>query len=162
MRRLVQFLEFCVIALMGFITILVISEVAMRTFFHSSLIVTEELSRYLMVWTAMLAGALLVHEDGHIRVGLVADSIGEGRRMIVFVLAQLVTLAFLALLVTSSVMKLPDVANQGTITLDVSMMWFYLAMPVGGLLMMLLLVNRTVQRVLEYRRGSANAGGTKH
>ncbi|MFW6028506.1 MAG: TRAP transporter small permease [bacterium] len=142
----VRMLEWAVMTLMGMIALLVIVEVGLRWLAGgASLIVHEELTRYLMVWTVMLGAALLVHEDGHIRISILTDTLPRPLALLCYFLAQLAVLTFLGVLVVTSVINIPDVIGQQTITLGVSMAWFFAALPVGGALMFLLVVYNTVQ-----------------
>jgi TRAP-type transport system small permease protein len=146
MRILIRALEWAVIALMGTITLLVIAEIALRNLASTSLIVTDELARYLMVWTAMLTATLLAYEDGHLRLTFLTDALPPSAARIVHVVADLVALCFLALLVGASLMLLPSVRQQNTVTLGVSMIWFHAALPICGALMFLLTLRATVRR----------------
>jgi TRAP-type C4-dicarboxylate transport system permease small subunit len=146
MRVLIRALEWAVIALMGTITLLVIAEIALRNLASTSLIVTDELARYLMVWTAMLTAALLAHEDGHLRLTFLTEALPPAMARVVLVVADLVALCFLALLVGASLMLMPSVSQQNTVTLGVSMIWFYAALPICGALMFLLTLRATVRR----------------
>jgi TRAP-type C4-dicarboxylate transport system permease small subunit len=146
-RSLIRGLEWVVIALMGTITLVVIVESALRGLFGFSLIVTSELSRYLMVWTAMLAAGLLIHEDGHIRITLLTDAVPPRVATALFVLSEALVLFFLALMIVSSLMLMPSLLEQSTVTLGVSMAWFYAALPVGGALMFGLVVVSIVRRL---------------
>jgi TRAP-type C4-dicarboxylate transport system permease small subunit len=147
MRALIRVLEWAVIALMGTITLLVIAEIALRNLASTSLIVTDELARYLMVWTAMLTATLLVHEDGHLRLTFLTDALSPRVARAVFVVADVVTLCFLALLVGASLALMPSVRQQNTVTLGVSMIWFHAALPVCGSLMFLLTLRSIVRRL---------------
>jgi TRAP-type C4-dicarboxylate transport system permease small subunit len=147
MAKLIRSLEFIVIALMAIVTASVIAEIAMRTFAKTSLVVTDELSRYLMVWTALLAAAILVHEDGHVRITLLEQKLGPRAALVLFVVSQLVALGFFALVIVSAVMMLPTLSQQNTVTLGISIVWFYLALPVSALLMAALTVRNTVLRL---------------
>lgn len=142
---LVRAIEIVVILLMGVIIGVVIGETFMRGIFGISLIITDELSRYLMVWTALLAASLLVFEDGHIRVALLPDSLGPRSRKIVYTLSQLVVLAFLTMVIVASLEILPSISRQKTVTLGLSMAWFYAALPVScGLMAIFALRNLVV------------------
>jgi TRAP-type transport system small permease protein len=146
MRTLIRAIEWAVIALMGTITLLVIAEIALRNLASTSLIVTDELARYLMVWTAMLTATLLAYEDGHLRLTFLTDALPPSVARIVHVVADVVALCFLALLVGASLMLMPSVRQQNTVTLGVSMIWFYAALPICGALMFLLTLRATVRR----------------
>jgi TRAP-type C4-dicarboxylate transport system permease small subunit len=152
MRLLIRSLELAVTALMAVVTAVVIAEVGLRNLFGTSLIITDELSRSLMVWTALLAAALLVHEDGHVRITVLTDALPPAVATVLYVVAQLVVLCFLALLVVSSLALMPSVAEQNTITLGVSIAWFYAALPVAGGLMFLFTVINLVVRLRHRRR----------
>ena len=146
MRILIRVLEWSVITLMGSITLLVIAEIALRNLAGTSLIVTDELARYLMVWTAMLTAALLAYEDGHLRLTFLTDALPLALARVVHVVANLVALCFLALLVGASLTLMPSVRQQNTVTLGVSMIWFYAALPICGALMFLLTLRSTLRR----------------
>ncbi len=135
---LIRVIEAVVIALMGIVTVLVIGEVALRGLAGTSLIVTDELARYLMVWTAMLAAAVLVYEDGHVRTTILADALSPRAAAVVYFVADLIVLCFLAAVVGSSLALMLAMGEQNTITLGVSMLWFYAALPVGAALMLVL------------------------
>lgn len=135
MAVLVRAIELVVVLLMGLITGVVIAETVMRGFFGASLIVTDELSRYLMVWTALLAAALLIYEDGHIRIALLPDALGPVGGRIVYALSQLFVIGFLAAIIYASVLIMPSITRQKTVTLGVSMAWFYAALPASAALM---------------------------
>jgi TRAP-type C4-dicarboxylate transport system permease small subunit len=146
MAKLIWFLERVVIAMMAVVTLAVIAEIVARTFANSSLIVTDELSRYLMVWTALLAAVLLVHEDGHVRIAVVESMLGRRGAFALFVISQVVGLGFFAIVFISSLIMLPTLAEQSTVTLGISIVWFYLALPITSALMSALIVRNTVRR----------------
>jgi len=133
--------------MMGVITGVVIAETVMRGVFGISLIVTDELSRYLMVWTALLAAALLVYEDGHIRIALLPDALGPVSGRVVYALSQLVVVGFLAAVIYGSVLIMPSITRQNTVTLGVSMAWFYAALPVSAALMTVFAVRNLVVKL---------------
>jgi TRAP-type transport system small permease protein len=144
---LIRAIEAVVIALMGIITILVISEVALRGLAGTSLIITDELSRYLMIWTAMLAAAVLVHEDGHVRTTMLPDALSPRAAAVVHFIADLTVLCFLGVVVGSSLALMLAMGEQNTITLGVSMLWFYAALPVCAALMFGLTVRAMILRL---------------
>ena len=135
MRVLIRAIEIIVVALMGSITAVVIAEVALRNFAGMSLIITDEFSRNVMIWTAMLAAALVVHEDGHVRINLLEDMVPPPVAKLLSVLAGLIVLFFLGVLIYSSLILMPSLSTQYTVTLGISVVWFYAALPISGVLM---------------------------
>jgi len=65
-RSLVRAIEVAVMAAMAVVSVVVMVEVILRYALGETLVVTEELSRYLMVWVAFLGAVLLMRERGHI------------------------------------------------------------------------------------------------
>ncbi len=150
---MIRLIEGIVIALMSIIATVVIIEVGLRWLGGGrSLIITDELTRYLMIWTAMLGAVLLVHEDGHIRISVLPDVLPRWGRIVCAVLSQLVVLGFLGVLIVVSVMNWPETMGQKAITLGVSMAWFTSALPITGALMVLLILYDMVE-TLRGRRG---------
>lgn len=147
MKAAIRVIELIVTTLMAVITAVVFGEVVMRGLFSRSLIVTDELSRYLMIWVVLLGGVLLVRDGGHIRVDFVVDALPRRLRQVLLILADILSLVFLLALTASSLLTTLEMRGQQTITLGVPVAIFYGAFPVGGALMMLLVAGDLVRRV---------------
>lgn len=153
-RWLVRGLEVVVVILMAIIVAVVMTEVALRWFAAgASLIITDELTRYLMIWTAMLAAALVVYEDGHVRISLLPNAMPRWARMVLRICSQLVVLFFLGVLIVVSLMILPETMSQMTIALGVSVAWFTAALPVSAAIMAILIFYDIICTIRRYRDG---------
>ncbi|MCZ8106970.1 MAG: TRAP transporter small permease [Burkholderiales bacterium] len=130
-------LEVVTAALVALITILVTLEVLLRGFFDISLIVVDEGSRYLMIWIVMLAGGLVSLTDEHIRIELIPRRASFALRKALRIASQILVMVFLVVLIAASLTILPGMRGDRTITLGISMYPVYLALPVGGGLMLL-------------------------
>ena len=119
---------------------IVTAEVILRKGFGTSLIITEELARYLLVWVVFLAGAIGIRDKSHIRINALVKRLSPRVQMILALCAHALSLFFLALLLMESIRILPSQFSQMCITFDVPMFYFYLAIPVGCVLMALFLV----------------------
>jgi TRAP-type transport system small permease protein len=148
MAVVIRVIELIVIVLMGVITTAVIAEVGLRAIFDFSLIITDEFSRYLMIWMAMLAAAVLVYEDGHIRTTILPDMLPPLYAGVMLAVSDVIVMFYLAVVVVASLMLLPSIAEQNTVTLGVSMGWFYAALPVSMTLMFVLTARAFVLRVI--------------
>ncbi len=84
---------------------------------------------------------LVLREEGHVATGGLA-SLGPRARRIVKAVAELLSLVFLIVLAVASLRTLPGQLEQETLTLGVTIFWFYLALPVGALLMALVIAAR--------------------
>lgn len=156
MRVFIKLIEYCVIAMMAIITATVMGEVFLRGVFGVSLVVTDELSRYLMIWTAMLAMALLAGDDGHIRITLISDMVPPAVARAMTIVADILVIIFLIALIVTSLRHLPAMSGQRTVTLGISMAWVYAAMPAGGVLAVILILTRNVTRLRTDRTDNAS------
>jgi TRAP-type C4-dicarboxylate transport system permease small subunit len=94
-----------------------------------------------MIWVALLASVLVLHEDGHVATG-VAGRLPPRAQRAVRVVTELLSLLFLLVVAVAGLQVLPAQRDQDTLTLGVTIFWFYLALPVSALLMMLVIVAR--------------------
>jgi TRAP-type C4-dicarboxylate transport system permease small subunit len=141
LRPLVRAVEALVLLGMAVVAVVVIAEVVLRYSIGWSLIVTEELSRYGMIWVALLGAVLVLREDGHLATGGLAGLGPRGQR-VARVVTDLLSLLFLGVVAIAGLQTLPDQLDQQTLTLPLTIFWFYLAIPVGALLMAFVILVR--------------------
>ena len=136
-RILNKSIKVMTILFLSVMTVLVSVEVILRYFFGKSLYITEELTRYLMVWVVFLGSSLAVRDNSHISIEILVNRF-EGRARYGFnLVAQAVFLFFLVFLIVEGMIVLPFQMDQIIPSLDISIFWFYLAIPVGSFLMIL-------------------------
>jgi len=136
------------ILVLSVITVMVSIEVVLRYFFGKSLYVTEEFTRYSMVWMVFLASSLAVRGNYHNRVEIFVNRFRGRTRVLMNLMAHLLLLVFLVFLIVEGIVALSFQFEQIIPSLNVSMFWFYLALPVGGGLMVLNLLPRIWENVL--------------
>lgn len=141
LRPLIRALEALVLLGMAVVAVVVIAEVILRYAFGRSLIITEELSRYGMIWVALLGAVLVLCDNGHLATGGLSG-LGPRAARVGRVVVDLLSLLFLAVLGIAGLQTLPDQLDQQTLTLPLSIFWFYLAIPVSALLMALVTLLR--------------------
>ena len=139
-RLLSRLVEGLIILLAAFIVAIVTTEVILRYVFSHSLIFTEELSRYLMVWVVFLGSALAVRDGSHIRIGILVNRLGPKLQRFVSLVAYTLTLVFLIVIALEGIKILPRQLYQMCITIDISLFYFYLAIPVGSVFMIIFLI----------------------
>jgi len=141
-RSLVRAIEVAVMAAMGVVSVVVVVEVILRYTLGETLVVTEELSRYLMVWIAFLGSVLLMRERGHIAAEGLGSWLGPLGRRVIGIVADLLSLVFLLTLTVAGLQTLPAQLDQYLTTINIPIFWFYLAIPVGSGLMAFVIVAR--------------------
>lgn len=110
-------------------------EVFCRYVLNSSIYFSEELSRFCFIWAGFLGASLATRSGGHIGVALLVERVAPRLRVAMLALAKAGVLGLLAVIVVTGASILPDQWDQQTATLGFSVFWFYLAVPVGALLM---------------------------
>ena len=139
-RLLSRLVESLVILIAGIIVAIVTAEVTLRYLFSHSMIFTEELSRYLMVWIVFLGSALAIRDGSHIRIQILVNRLGPRLQQIVKLAADALIIAFLIFITVEGLKILPRQLQQMCITIDISLFYFYLAIPVGSILMIIFLL----------------------
>lgn len=132
------------VVIVGIVTI----EVILRKGFGTSLIVTEELARYLLVWMVFLASAIGIRNKSHIRINALVKHFSPRVQMILAMCAQAMSLTFLVILLVESCQILPSQFTQMCVCFDVPIVCFYLAIPVGCVLMILFMVPQ-IREIME-------------
>jgi C4-dicarboxylate transporter DctQ subunit len=144
------FVVILTIAITGTISL----EVIFRYCLQLPLIGSEELAEYLMVWLGMLSAAVAAREKAHIGMEALVNLAPAGLRKVVGYLNSGLLLVFLATLVYWGVIHALAVVAQKSPTLRISMLWPYLAIPVGGGLMFI----QFLAQALGDRRARSSSG----
>jgi TRAP-type C4-dicarboxylate transport system permease small subunit len=121
-------------ALMAVMTLDCALGVFFRYVVQDALTWTEETARYLMIWMGFLATGLALREGGHIAVELLLDRLPPPARRAALGLVHVLGLVFLLSVIGAGWVLLARVSGQRTPVLGISMLWPYLAIPVGCLL----------------------------
>lgn len=95
----------------------------------------DEVARLCFVWMIFLGAAVAVRRGGHFRLHLLIDRFGVNARRCADLLVTLIVIAFAAVLVAGGIAIASLARRQVTDALELSMLWFYSALPVGGALM---------------------------
>lgn len=141
-------------------TLVIFLQVIFRYFLMQSLSWSEEVARYLFVWLTFLGASVVARSRSHITVESVVNMVpvNYGRKAIK-ILAELLTLAFLYVLLTEGFDASYEII--GLEQVSPSMPWFYigwvyLAIPIGSLLMGL----NIVEQIIDI--WNAKNGGKEH
>jgi TRAP-type C4-dicarboxylate transport system permease small subunit len=95
----------------------------------------DEVARLCFVWMVFLGAASAVRRGAHFRLHLLIDRFGPRLRRANDLLVGLLVVVFGGVLVAGGVAMWPVARGQVSDSLELSMVWFYGALPVGGALM---------------------------
>jgi len=122
--------------LMAAIVLLISLNVFMRYVLGASLSWGEELTLWVFVWFVWLAASYAFRHRKHVRITVFRDHLGIRGQLWLDILADLLILAFLAVLVFECVtlINLPFVASQKSVVLGLPIPILYASAPVGAAL----------------------------
>ncbi len=120
------------VILSAVLTIVVLYAVFMRYVINKSPSWTEELARYLMVWSALLAMSIALRQNRHIGLTSLVERIWGKYTGIAFFFADISMLIFFLFMVFTGIPMTIFVINQRSPSMNLPMWVPYLSIPVGG------------------------------
>lgn len=135
MTRVIVAVELALRCTLAVMALLVIYQVAARYLFNSPPSWTEELARFLQVWLVMLGAPVCLRRGMHLAVDYVSARLPAGARRVLQVLVSMLIAGFSLVLTIYGVRLLEVAALQRSPALGISMVWPYLAVPVGAAVM---------------------------
>jgi TRAP-type C4-dicarboxylate transport system permease small subunit len=126
------------LALVG-VTVMVVLQVFFRYVLESPLSFTEEIARFLTIWTALLGASLGVRSGSHFAVIYLTGRLPSRVRTAVLGIVQVGAAAFVVLLLVTGLQYMQSTAIQVSPASRVPLGLVYGAVPVSALLMLLFL-----------------------
>ncbi|MFZ7101599.1 MAG: TRAP transporter small permease [Peptococcaceae bacterium] len=114
-----------------------ILQVLFRYVFDSSLYFTEELARFMFIWAVFLASAICSRRQSHAAIELFVGWMPQKLRKIALIIASVCTIGFFVLIFVKGIELTIITWSQASPAMEISMGIIYLAIPVGGLLMLI-------------------------
>lgn len=152
------------IALAGFMggmaTVIVVAIVS-RYVIKASVPWTEELARYLMVWAAFLGGSLGLKRGVHVGISFVVRKIPPRTCRWVSLFTALSLLFFFLVVIVEGCRFTMFVSRQLSPAMRISMAWVYSALPTGGILFALYVVQFIVADIKALAGKGETAGNTE-
>jgi len=97
----------------------------------------DEIARGCFVWLTFLGAAVGVKRNAHFRLHIVVDRLSPRLRQVTVFLFPLVVIVFASVLIQQGLVFLELGRFQQTPVMGLSKMWIYVAIPIGGALMIL-------------------------
>lgn len=127
-----------------FIILLVLLQVVARYILNASVGWSAELSRYLLIWITWISASYAIRKREHIRITVLVDRFSKNAKKIteLFVILVWGSFAFVMAYVGTEVVLQLYKMGQKTTTLGISMWVVYLIIPLGGILMLIRLIQQ--------------------
>ena len=143
------------VILMSAATLIIVFQVIMRYVFNNSLAWTEEMARYLFLWSIWLGASYGVKTKGHVRLTVLTSRLSEKAQNIIGVIVYFIWLLFVIFLVVKGyelVGKL-IVSGQTSTALHLPMWIAYASVPVGCTLMTIRMIQLGIETVKNRKAG---------
>ena len=118
-------------------SVIVMLQIFFRFVIYIPLPWSEELARYLMIWTGMVGSFVALREGRHIGVTLVVDRLPPKAAAGVAVFVQSATILFLAIVAKQGFALALTNLSQLSPAMRIPMFFPYLAVPVGAAMMII-------------------------
>ncbi|GGK34463.1 hypothetical protein GCM10010965_29290 [Caldalkalibacillus thermarum] len=138
--------EVLLVTTMVVMVILIFYQVCSRYFFNYSLSWTEEVARYIHIWQVWLGASFAVKKQRHIRVEIFVKKLPGTFKRVVDITALLLWFFLAMVLAYEGTQVVNHIFERGQLSPAIRMpMWLaYLAVPVGGILMSIRLIQQLV------------------
>lgn len=136
--------RYMLVGIVAVMTIIIIIQVFLRYLFLFSLSWSEEVARYLMIWASFLGASLALKYGLHVGVEFFIYRAAERRKRIIAMVARCSMLLFLIFFTIGGFQVAWAVRDQDSPALVFSMLYAYLAAPVGGIFMIIQLLNAMI------------------
>lgn len=131
---------------------LIFLQVLSRYIINISLPWTEEISRYLFIWTVWMAVPYAVIKGRHIRLTVIRDILNDTGKFIMDLIFFILSILFFGYIGYMGIELVGEIMNMGQLTPAVGIpKWVcYLSLPVGTLLAVLRFLEWGIRRTLRF------------
>lgn len=162
-KKVLDNFEFYVcFALLWVALVVLFAQVIMRYVFHYSTAWAEELARYSQIWLIFIGASFATKTQAHVRIDALVNVWPKKWRPYIYDIGDCIWIICNLIVIYAGFKYTAKVYQMGSIAtgLKISLMWVYLAIPVGYLLMTLRLIQLKYYTIRDRIKGK-NSGGDK-
>jgi len=115
--------------------VLVTAQVLSRFFLGNSMAWSEEITRYLLVWTVLFGTILVYEEHGHVWVANLVDALPRTPKKIVLLISYLIQFVFFVAVLWGSYIYLPTAQLRTSPVNLLPMHLVYMCVPIAAFIM---------------------------
>jgi len=140
-----KFLNFIIVVMFSCMSIAVFIQIIFRYILHQPIYWSEEFPRFILIWLTFLGSAIAMKNNSHLSVSLLTNRLDVQKRILIQFFANLLSLLFLLILVWGgikiSILTMPN--RSAALQMPTGLV--YLAVPVGGVLMIIYLLKNSIE-----------------
>ena len=146
---IVRATEFSLLAIGVLFTLMVTLEVISRYFFDFSISFVNAAAKILLVWFFLLGAGIALRHGAHVGFELLLTHLAPKRRRLIVLTGEFLALLFFIEMVWGGIVSLGPAFQQTEPALGISLVWAFLAIPVGFLL---LIYHMFILIAVEYKK----------
>ncbi len=153
--------RYTTVLLVALITVVVVAQVFWRYVLNDALAWSEETAKFLMVWMVFAGAPIALSAGGLASVDALPNALPRRAQQALYGVIFLSVLSFLLVLIWQGYWFARNAEVQVTPTTGVSMMYVFMAMPAGGVMMAMIALELFLKAVLGIfrpERGLRTAG----
>ncbi len=131
----VAFAKWCGISTAIVMTVMIFLQVIYRYVLGESLSFSEELARYMFIWSVAMGSALALKTRSHIGVELLVERLPKSLGTQAKVLACVISLIFYGMLIWYGFEMVGETMDQESAALELPMGYVYLAVPLSAIVL---------------------------
>lgn len=129
----------------GIMVFAIFYQIVLRAFSKTN-VWSEEITRYLFVWLSMLGSAVALRRGSHMQVDILIDLFPDKVKNAIEFLTNTLVIAFFLLIIIYGSNLVAMTYKQSSAGLGIPMSYPYLALPVGGALMLLFTIEAIIKK----------------
>lgn len=141
----IKLLNFIIVAMFSCMSIAVFIQIIFRYLLHQPIYWSEEFPRFILIWLTFLGSAIAMKNRSHLSISLLTNRLSVKKRISVQFFANLLSLLFISILVWGGIIITILTMPNRTAALQMPTGLVYLAVPVGGILMIIYLLKNTIE-----------------
>ncbi len=132
--QLLLLCKYLLIAIVAVIAIIMVLAVFYRHVLDNSITWAEEGCKYLMVWLALLGAPIALRQAAHINIDLLIQLFPPRGRQAFYLFIHLIIIGTMGILLWQGAVFAQSGARQVASSFNLSMVWMYIAIPIGSIL----------------------------
>lgn len=159
MRKVIdKIIEIMCTLIMGYMVLAVCWQVITRFILKNPSTLTEEILRYLLVWTTMVGGAYAYGRRKHLSINILTKKLPHSGQKILDIVIQAVIILFSVIVMIMGGMRLVSTtSNQISAALRLPMPYVYASVVVGGVLIIFYSLIFIIEDIKEMTAAKADA-----
>ena len=155
MKTLVKAENYFVGIMIILATLLLFTNIILRYFFNANTTWAEEFVRYSMIWITFIGMAICFKKGIHFSVDILIKSLPDKGSRLLQIIINIISIIFMLMLIYYGMEITIFNFHSGQITpsLEISISWVYLAIPVGAALSLLHLILNTIEITKKEQNG---------